>query len=86
MLRSCALEEKKAMIETHWISVEDKLPEYYDLVWASDGISVVLSRLVGRSYTPYKKLWANLERRGCDTLFGITHWRPAERPDPPTEF
>jgi hypothetical protein len=68
-----------------WISVEEKYPGYYDLVWATDGVAVVLSRLVGRSYTPMKKQWANLERDGCNKLSGIKFWMPCERPTPPAD-
>ena len=45
-----------------WINIDEKMPEYYELIWASDGKSVVLSMLVGRSYTPHKKIFSNMER------------------------
>ena len=68
---------------SEWTKVEDALPNYYDLIWASDGVAVVLSMLVGRSSTPQKQIFKNVERIGCDELVGITMWMPAIRPTPP---
>lgn len=68
-----------------WVSVEDRLPEYYQDVWVTDGISVVASRLVGRSYTPLKQVWANCERNGCDRLVGIIKWCEMIKPSPPED-
>lgn len=66
-----------------WISVETRMPDYYETVWASDGIGVALGRLVGRSYEPPLKIWRNVERTGCDELCGIKFWQPCFKPTAP---
>lgn len=66
-----------------WISVKEKMPEYYETVWATDGVAVILAMKVGRSHTPQKEIWRNVERNGCRELYDILFWKPCVRPTPP---
>lgn len=63
-----------------WISIEERMPEYYDLIWCSDGIGVALGTLVGMSYNPPKTIFKNKECYGCDELFDIKFWKKCKRP------
>ena len=66
----------------NWISVKDRLPEYYKSVWVrgSNGI-VFVGKLTGRSYEPPEKNWFNLERDGNAFPDNVTHWQPLEPPE-----
>ncbi|MCG7948062.1 MAG: DUF551 domain-containing protein [Candidatus Thiodiazotropha taylori] len=68
---------------SEWISVDDELPEYYTPVWTTDGVTVRVGEIVGRSYTPSRKYWRNCERAGVVELFRVKFWKEFVRPEPP---
>lgn len=83
---ACPCEEKSQPQEQgEWISVEDGgYPEYYKPVWGFYGDGVELCRLVGRSYTPARKIWRNMEINNHES-WPVTHWAPCDKPPPPTK-
>ena len=69
--------------EHGWIKVSERYPNYYDDVWVSDGNVVLHGRLVGRSFTPNKKIFKEVASFDSNELCGITHWMKLDRPLPP---
>ena len=67
-------------MDKEWKSVDKKLPEYYDLIWCSDGVGVALGRMTGRSFDPPRTIFKNFERDGCDCLSGVKFWKKCKRP------
>lgn len=48
-----------------WMSIsKDGYPDYYTLVWVSNGIDVVLAMLLGGTYAPKRTIWENRNRGG----------------------
>lgn len=52
-----------------WISVDERLPEEYDIILCFDGSDVQPSVFLDGEFIEY-------DRYEGDTIYGVTHWMP----------